>query len=243
MMGTHGKSSLSPITTLDHRDPLNMMRIKLKGVAQAVAGDLSEDTLRFQFETQARSMGRYKTIGDIRNSNENSMSSDEAISFIQDDDLHRGLLKPRDADHTLGIGALLSPRVMLNTVKEAPTSSSSKKHNMHDHRRSRSHKVPSDRSTTLSTKLTGGRRLQGDDASSKVAGRSTEVAQDDTDLSRASFSRTIPNLDWRSGPITAPMDGIPTPVSSPNESTTRPKSHSGQTPRKEEQYSMMFAKA
>jgi hypothetical protein len=59
-----------------------MMRIKLKRVAQAVVGDLSKDALRFQLELQARSMERYKTIGDIHNSNENSMSSDEAIPFI-----------------------------------------------------------------------------------------------------------------------------------------------------------------
>jgi hypothetical protein len=84
---------------------------------------------------------------------------------------------------------------MLNTVKEASASSSSMRHDMHHHRRSRPHEVPSDRGTMLSTKLTGGRRLQGDNVGSKVADRSTEVAEDNADLSRASFSRIIPDLD------------------------------------------------
>ncbi|KAH4861829.1 hypothetical protein HBH75_025950 [Parastagonospora nodorum] len=209
--------------------------------AQAVAGNLPEDALRFQLETQAISMARYKTIGDARNSNENAMYSDEFISFTRQDNPHRGLLKPEDVDHTLGIDALLSPRITLHTVEGASASYSSKRHDMHDHRRSRSHEVSSNRGTMLSPKLADNRSLD-------VAGRSNKAAEDDANTSWETFSKTIPEVmlqkrdtDWRSGPMTAPMDGIPTPVSPPSKLTTRPESYSGQTPRKEKRYSMMFA--
>jgi hypothetical protein len=245
MTGTYGKLFFSPITILH---PVCIMRYELKSVAQAVAGNLSEDALRFQLEMQAISMARYKTIGDARNSNENAMSSDESISFIRQDDRHRGLLKPEDVDHTLGIDALLSPRITLDAVEGASGSYSSKRHDMHDHRRSRSHEVSSNRGTMLSPKLADNRRLQEDNSSLDVAGRSNKAAEDDANTSWASFSKTIPEVmlqkrdtDWRSSPMTAPMDGIPTPVSSPSKLTTRPESYSGQTPRKEKRYSMMFA--
>lgn len=193
-------------------------------------------------------MARYKTIGDICDSNKNATSSDEAMSFSQNDDPHGGLLNLEDIDHTLGIDALLSPRIMVDTVKGASASYSLKRHDMYDHRRSRSHEVSSNRGTMLSTRLTVSRRLQGHNVSPEVASRSTKVTEDDADSSWASFSKTIPevmlqkrDIDWRSGPMTAPMDGMHTPASSPNGSATRPESYSGQTPRKEKRYSMMFA--
>jgi hypothetical protein len=226
-----------------------MVGCKLISVAQAIGGNLSEAALQFELEAQARSMAKYKTIGTVHIENEEAISMDEAVSFIEDDTLHQSLA-PVEVISERWADALLSPRITLKRDEAESASHPAERHDMNDHRRSRSHDVSSHRDTFSSNMADNGRHrgvygsLDVGTGTRKTAGASDEGV----DSSWASFVNTIPEVmlqkresDWQTGPTTAPIHGMLSPVSPSGTSTNRPESYSGKTSRKEKRYSMMFS--
>lgn len=193
-------------------------------------------------------MARYKTIGITRTEREDAVSIDEAVSFLEDDHIHDFSAETRETIRELWPEIPTSPQITLQEARNPLIPHFSERHEVADHRRSRSYEVTSRTAAATSTSVANNGR-QGSHGNFNMNAKSCEVpASSDADSSWTSFAKTIPKVmltkrvdDWQSGPTTAPIGELLSPLSPRGASSDRPQSYSFATSRKEKRYSMLLS--